>query len=90
MFFTLKSSAKLLQNFELCKFFDKKIYLHFSKVVQNKNANCSFTAVCIFLNVQKFSEIKSFQQTSLNEFGHLAHCTSRRSSQLRSGRSQYA
>lgn len=57
-----KSSAKLLQNFELCKFFGKKIFQQFLKVVQNKNANNLFSAICIFKNVQKLSKIKSFQQ----------------------------
>ena len=57
-----KSSAKLLQNFELCKFFGKKIFQQFLKVVQNKNANNLFSAICIFEHVQKLSKIKSFQQ----------------------------
>ena len=63
-----KSSAKLLQNFELCKFFDKKIFQQFYKVIQNKNANRLFSAIYILEKHQKLSKIKSFQQSPVELF----------------------
>ena len=63
-----KSSAKLLQNFELCKFFGKKIFQQFCKVVQNKNANRLFSAIYILEKHQKLSKIKSFQQSPVELF----------------------
>ena len=60
-----KNDAKVLQNFELCKFFGKKIFLQFQKVVQNKIVFPAFTAFYNFSNVQKFSKIKSFQQLAV-------------------------
>ena len=63
-----KSSAKLLQNFELCKFFGKKIFQQFRKVAQNKNANRLFSAIYILEKHQKLSKIKSFQQSPVELF----------------------
>ena len=42
--FRPKNGAKVQQIFELCKFFGKKIYQQFTKVIQNKIVNRSFTA----------------------------------------------
>ncbi len=57
--FRPKNGAKVQQIFELCKFFGKKIYQQFTKVIQNKIANRSFTAFYNFENVEKFSKIKN-------------------------------
>ena len=65
-----KNGAKLLQNFELCKFFGKKIFQQFYKVVQNKNVNHLFSTIYIFKKHQKLSKIKSFQQSPFNFFIH--------------------
>ena len=58
--FRPKNGAKVQQIFELCKFFGKKIYQQFTKVIQNKNTNRVFATICDFKKVQKLSKIKSY------------------------------
>lgn len=68
--FRPKNVAKVQQIFQLCKFFAKKIYQQFLKVIQNKIVNRSFTAFYNFYNVKKFSKIKNHIFTSV------FHCVS--------------
>ena len=68
--FRAKNVAKVQQIFQLCKFFAKKIYQQFLKVIQNKIVNRSFTAFYNFYNVEKFSKIKNHLFTSV------FHCVS--------------
>lgn len=68
--FRPKNVAKVQQIFQLCKFFAKKIYQQFLKVIQNKIVNHSFTAIYNFYNVEKFSKIKNHLFTSV------FHCVS--------------
>lgn len=68
--FRPKNVAKVQQIFQLCKFFAKKIYQQFLKVIQNKIVNRSFTAFYDFYNVEKFSKIKNHLFTSV------FHCVS--------------
>ena len=58
--FRPKNVAKVQQIFQLCKFFAKKIYQQFLKVIQNKIVNRSFTAFYNFYNVEKFSKNFSY------------------------------
>jgi len=68
IFFSAKSSAKLQQIFELCKFFGKKSFQQFLKVVQNFLLYCLFSALYIFQNVQKFPKIKKLSTTGVYFF----------------------
>jgi hypothetical protein len=68
--FRAKNVAKVQQIFQLCKFFGKKIYQQFAKVVQNKIVYCLFSVLYNFLIVEKFSKIKNYLFTSV------FHCVS--------------